>query len=170
VFEICQNVALEKWRNESEKVRGFPPFLLEGKQDFFCSLGNGHFSQALNLFRVGAQSLWASRCYAVGKDQALREAIEDGVESVVLSRDMPTEDRRFMAEMLNRSHGRHWHIRDDGHIEIDASRQALQGEQFVALSKVLDAEELSCLVRRKLDVDVKGDAQGFLSDMSHVVA
>jgi len=33
----------------------------------------------------------------------------------------------------------------------------MAGSQFVALSKVLDAEELSCLVRQKLGLDVDGN-------------
>jgi len=95
----------------------------------------------------------------VDGDEALREALDDGVESVVLSRDMPTSDRRFVSEMLNRSHGRQWHVSDDGrvHVEEEAGAAAASS-QFVALSKVLDAEELSCLVRQKLGVDVDGNA------------
>lgn len=162
--------ALAKWRKVSGETKGFPPFLLDSKTEFFCSLGNGHFSQALNLFRVGAASLWSNTRFSADGDDALREALNDGVESVVLSRDMPTEDRRFVSEMLNRSHGQRWHVSSDGRIEIGGGQKsaAVPGEQFVALSKVLDAEELSCLVRRKLDVQIQGEAQGYFADSSHI--
>lgn len=150
--------ALNKWRDAISTTPGFPPFLLDDREEFFCSLGNGHFTQALNLFRASARNLWTDRPYVVGGDDALREALEDGVESVVLSAEMPISDRRFVSEMLNRSHGRRWNIGDDGRAYIEEQGPAaLAGSQFVALSKVLDAEELSCLVRQKVGVDVHGN-------------
>lgn len=161
--------ALKKWQGVSSSIKGFPPYLLEGKTEFYCSLGNGHFSQALNLFRVNACSLWSEKQYLVGEDDALKEALEEGVESIILSQEIPAEDRRFMAEMLNRSHGCCWRICEDGRVELE-NEQKQQGEQFVALSKVLDAEELSCLVRQELDVKLESGAEGYHSDMSHVVA
>jgi len=147
--------ALAKWRAATATNRGFPPFLLEGHEEFFCSLGSGHFSQALNLFRSCSKSLWSDRRYDAGTDEALREALEEGVESVVLSPEMPVEDRRFVSEMLNRSHGRRWSVGDDGRVEIDEAVSSSQGGMFVALSKVLDAEELSCLVRQRVGVSVE---------------
>jgi len=160
--------ALEKWRDAVAKSPGFPPFLLDGRQELFCSLGSGHFSQALNLFRVCAKSLWRDTVYDVGSDDALRTAVEHGVESVVLSADMPLKDRRFVSEMLNRSHGRRWHVGVGGRVDIDEAEGSAECEQFVALSKVLDAEELSCLVRRRLGQEVRGKAQGFVADTSHI--
>lgn len=150
---------LEKWRCAIAETPAFPPFLLDGKAEFFCSLGNGHFSQALNLFRVGAHNLWSDSPYIVGTDDALQEAIDDGVESVVLSPDMPMSDRRFVSEMLNKSNGRKWLVDDDGNFRVDdEGTAALASSQFVALSKVLDAEELSCLVRQKLHINADGSA------------
>jgi len=146
--------AWQKWREHISESPAFPPFFLENKRDFYCSLGNGHFSQALNLFRAGAEGLWTGQPYSVGTDDALREALDDGVEAVVLSNEMPTAERKFVSEMLNRAHGRTWRVGDDGQITIDGDVPAISGSQFVALSKVLDAEELSTLVRVKLGVDV----------------
>lgn len=147
--------ALDKWFASVHEMSGFPPFLLDGRQEFFCSLGNGHFSQALNLFRTGSRSIWTNKPYLVGSDDALREALEEGVDSVVLSGRMPTRDRRFVSEMLNKSHGRTWHIDAGGKVSVDEKEMdAISGSQFVALSKVLDAEELSCLVRQKLGVQL----------------
>ena len=74
----------------------------------------------MNLFRQAAPSLWWSeQTYAAGCDKALLEAIEEGVESIVLSKDMPTADRRFVSEMLNRTHGRRWRVGEDGRVEIE---------------------------------------------------
>jgi len=148
--------AKDRWRETVAAEKDFPPFLLEDKQEFFCSLGNGHFSQALNLFRKGSLGLWTGNPYVVGDDEALREALNDGVQSVVLSNKMPSSDQKFVSLMLNRSHGRRWDIDDDGTVRIASDEAAMDalGGQFEALSKVLDAEELSCLVRQKLGVDV----------------
>jgi len=147
--------AKHRWRETITAEKDFPPFLLEDTQEFFCSLGNGHFSQALNLFRSGSLGLWTGTPYEVGEDDALQEALNDGVQSVVLSNKMPSSDQKFVSLMLNRSHGRRWDIDDDGTVRIATDEAAMDalGGQFEALSKVLDAEELSCLVRQKLGVD-----------------
>jgi hypothetical protein len=148
---------MEKWRRAIAETPEFPPFLLDGTKQFFCSLGNGHFSQALNLFRTESPNKWDGRPYLVGDDEALQEALDDGVESVILSPEMPMSDRRFVSEMLNKANGRKWLVSDDGQIHVDAEGTAeMAGSQFEALSKVLDAEELSVLVRLKLHVDSDG--------------
>jgi len=148
--------ARDRWQETVTAEKDYPTFLLEDKQEFFCSLGNGHFSQALNLFRTGSLGLWTGTPYEVGEDDALHEALNDGIQSVVLSNKMPSRDQKFVSLMLNRSHGRCWDIADDGTVRIAMDEAAMDalGGQFEALSKVLDAEELSCLVRQKLGVDV----------------
>lgn len=143
--------ALTRWKEVVAGNPRFPHFMLGGKEEFFCSLGNGHFSQALNLFRCEAKNLWTELPYLVHRDDALREALEDGVESVVLSGEMPAKDRRFVSDMLNKTHGGTWYVEADGRVRIEVSTTT-DYSQFVALSKVLDAEELSCLVRQKMGV------------------
>eukprot|EP00929_Paragymnodinium_shiwhaense_P031941 TRINITY_DN17789_c0_g1_i2.p1 TRINITY_DN17789_c0_g1~~TRINITY_DN17789_c0_g1_i2.p1 ORF type:complete len:398 (+),score=86.73 TRINITY_DN17789_c0_g1_i2:80-1195(+) len=155
--------ALGKWKAHVAANPDFPPFLLEGKKEFYCSLGNGHFSQALNLFRTASKCLYSPGCYDASSDAALLEALEDGVESVVLSSEMPELERRFVSEMLNKAHGRPWTVGDDGRVVIDNEVPTESSNMFTALSKVLDADELSCLVRQKLGVGVDretGDASG----------
>ena len=39
------------WRDSVAEEPGFPRFTITAEQDFFVSLGNGHFTQALNLYR-----------------------------------------------------------------------------------------------------------------------
>merc|ERR1711862_103388 len=114
------------WRTASHEVEGLPPFLLSGRDEFFCSLGNGHFSQALNLFRTGCRNKWSHVPFRVGKDDALREALDEGVDSVVLKGDIPVENRRFIAEMLNRAHGRRWTIGEDGQVSISEDFQGME--------------------------------------------
>jgi len=142
--------AVEKWRQAIQEQPPFPPFLLDGKDEVFCSLGSGHFSQALNLFRVGGRSLWSKGRYVV-TDPSLQRALDEGINSIVLSSDIPVEERCFVAEMLNKTHGRKWRVGEDGKVEIEDG-EATQASQFVALSKVLDATELGLLVRIKMGV------------------
>ncbi|CAE8584265.1 unnamed protein product [Polarella glacialis] len=142
--------AIGKWREAVKLTPQFPPFLLDGKSEVFCSLGSGHFSQALNLFRVEGRSMWSTQRFVV-KEPTLRRALDEGISSIVLSSDIPTPDRRFVAEMLNVTHGRKWRVGEDGKVEIEDG-EATQASQFVALSKVLDAEELGILVRIKMGV------------------
>jgi len=144
------SAAISKWRTAVQESPQFPPFLLDGKSEVFCSLGSGHFSQALNLFRVRGRSMWSAQRY-VAKEQSLRRALDEGISSIVLSAEMPTSDRRFVAEMLNITHGRKWRVGEDGKVVIEDG-EATQASQFVALSKVLDADELGILVRLKLGV------------------
>mmetsp|Transcript_8163 Transcript_8163/g.18851 ORF Transcript_8163/g.18851 Transcript_8163/m.18851 type:complete len:406 (-) Transcript_8163:77-1294(-) len=142
--------AVAKWKAAVRDTPQFPPFLLDSKSEVFCSLGSGHFSQALNLFRVEGRSMWSAQRY-IAREPSLRKALDEGISSIVLSAKMPTNDRRFVAEMLNITHGRKWRVGEDGKVEIEDG-ETTQASQFVALSKVLDADELGILVRLKLGV------------------
>lgn len=165
--------AIEKWRMAVREQPAFPPFLLDGKAEVYCSLGSGHFSQALNLFRVQGRSLWSKERYMVKQD-SLRQALDDGIPSIVLSSEMPAGDRSFVAEMLNQTHGRKWRCNEDGKVEIEDG-EAAQASQFVALSKVLDATELGILVRAKMGVEevhvsAEGDFHELEGEFGHLAA
>jgi hypothetical protein len=96
-------VSFEKWKQITADTEGFPPTRIsDATPEFFCSLGNGHFSQALNLFRNDSRSIFTGEPYSVGKDDNLRQALDEGVSSIVLSCTMPLHDRKFVSEMLNR--------------------------------------------------------------------
>merc|ERR1712176_1237756 len=93
---------------------------------------------------------WSRERYVV-QEANLRRALDDGIDSIVLSSEIPESDRSFVAEMLNQTHGRKWRCGEDGKVEIEDG-EATQASQFVALSKVLDATELGLLVRIKMGV------------------
>ena len=96
--------SLLKWQRQVESEPGFAPIRLhttsaatpptsggDGEEEeddcieFFGSLGNGHFFQALNLFFAEHPSLWAAgQRYRIGGDAKLRKAVEHGVPGVVL--------------------------------------------------------------------------------------
>ena len=73
--------ALAKWEAAVARRPAFPPFLLgdPGRREVFCSLGSGHFSQALNLFRIEGRSIWSPERYIV-KDPLLRRALDEGIK------------------------------------------------------------------------------------------
>ena len=67
---------------------------------------------------------------------------------------MPWKERKFISLVLNKSQVQRWDVSEDGEVFVmPDSGEGLQ-TQFEALSKDLDAEELSALVRTKLGLDV----------------
>ena len=84
--------ALTAWRWKSQE-KGFPPCDIPADAAFksFLSLGNGHFFQALNLHRLGCPSTLSAQGFAgsLARDSRLRDAVEHGVASVVLTPKIP---------------------------------------------------------------------------------
>eukprot|EP00218_Dolichomastix_sp_CCMP3274_P007946 CAMPEP_0170144572 /NCGR_PEP_ID=MMETSP0033_2-20121228/14457_1 /TAXON_ID=195969 /ORGANISM="Dolichomastix tenuilepis, Strain CCMP3274" /LENGTH=260 /DNA_ID=CAMNT_0010381081 /DNA_START=98 /DNA_END=877 /DNA_ORIENTATION=- len=151
--------SLRKWRSATEQEPGFPPMRVRDEM-FYTSMGNGHFSQALNLFGCGCRSIFTGEVYEVGQDAALREALDRGVPALVLRSATPWQVRRFICEALNRTHTYRWAVDEDtGAVEVcqAPAEAARPTSHFEALSKTLDAEELSALVRIKLKRDVSED-------------
>lgn len=74
----CQNSkeSLRIWREIVAENDGFPPVVIDDTAEtWFCSLGNGHFSQALNCFRNHCKNIFTGEVYRVGSDERLRYAI-----------------------------------------------------------------------------------------------
>lgn len=153
--------ALLRYRTMAAGTPGYPETRLPTHaEDFFCSLGNGHFTQALNLFRHGCKSIFTGEPYLKADDAQLDLALRQGVPSLVLSNDLSVADRKFISLMLNRQRAQGWTVSDNGEvIFVDGADADADTSQFEALSKELDAEELSGLVRFKLGIDVS-EAQG----------
>eukprot|EP00946_MAST-07B_sp_MAST-7B-sp1_P002186 g2186.t1 len=119
---------------------------------WFCSLGNGHFTQALNCFRQHIRSVFTGERYAVPKsDVALSAAVNDGVLAIVLREDTDIEDRRRIAFLLNATHQYKWSLDKFGQVDISPEASYLQQfSNFEAMSKHADSEELTELVRLEL--------------------
>jgi hypothetical protein len=126
----------------------------EDSQVWFCSLGNGHFSQALNLFRQQALNKFTLAPFCVpASDLALSRALEDGVASIVLRSDIPLEDRRQIAFLLNATHEYKWTVDASGAVDISPRNCTLQHfSNFEATSKTLDREALGYLISQELGV------------------
>lgn len=151
--------SIENWRRRVQNENGFPPIsFYEGnafkEPEFFTSLGNGHFNQALNLFSTESSSIYGDRSqYLVGADYKLGDAIKSGVPSIILRPDIPLRDREEIALGLNAKFDFQWEISQSGQIDLsNASESNQKYSQFEAMSKVLDAVELDCLVRSELGI------------------
>jgi len=149
--------SIQNWREKLADEAGFPPKehyeRLFAREELYTSLGNGHFNQALNLFGNECSSIYKDIKYVIGKDAALREAVEQGVSSLVLKSGIPLREREIISKLLNSKREFKWSVNEDGSLNIlDAAEDTTQCKQFEAMSKVLDAVELNCLVRAELGV------------------
>ena len=79
------------WKQRIAKEAGFPPCLVEEGESLFCSLGNGHFFQALNLT--------GNRCKSPGVALAIHAALAQRTHtsypSIVLPRSTKIDPHDF---------------------------------------------------------------------------
>lgn len=151
--------SLREMRAMAAREPGYPRVLIAdeeagggGGRGWFCSLGNGHFTQALNCFRQRLPSAFTGEPYAVPEsDAALRDAVEHGVLAIVLREDTDIDDRRRIAFLLNATHEYKWSLDADGQVDISPEACYLERfSNFEAMSKHADSEELTELVRIEL--------------------
>jgi len=122
--------ALRIWTARVAVEDGFPPVRVDVKKEFFTSLGNGHFFQSLNLFATECKGINQDRVYRVGKDVALREAIRDGVPSVVMKSETPRPVRAKIAELLNSKREFSWTLGEDGQVDLATTEDSSHCSQF----------------------------------------
>mmetsp|Transcript_66612 Transcript_66612/g.139058 ORF Transcript_66612/g.139058 Transcript_66612/m.139058 type:complete len:452 (-) Transcript_66612:160-1515(-) len=149
--------SIENWRSKVKDEAGFPPLehyeKLFKETEVYTSLGNGHFNQALNLFLNECPSIYRDRKYTIGNDRNLKDAVHKGVSAIILKPEIPLRDRETISRLLNSKREFKWNVNADGSLDIiDAAEDTSTCKQFEALSKVLDAVELNCLVRSELGV------------------
>lgn len=151
---VFREEALKTWSSRVAEEDGFPPVLVDQSKEFFTSLGNGHFFQALNLFFTESRGINQDRIYTIGEDKALKEAIEEGVPSLVLKHETPRPVRSKIAELLNSKREFHWTLTEDGQVDVnvDPEEDTNYCSQFEWLSKGMDAEQVNCLVRVHLGI------------------
>lgn len=146
--------ALKVWKQRVSEEEGFPPVRAPESEEIFTSLGNGHFFQALNLFDCQCTSINdANRKYIAGKDQALNEALTQGVTSVVLQHECPRLVRAKIAALLNTKREFFWTLSEDGKVDVSNMQENKEYcSQFEWLSKGMDAVQVDCLVRTHLGI------------------
>jgi len=149
------NDSLEHFSSQVAAQKFFPRVTIKAEgPEWFCSLGNGHFTQALNCFRQNVSSIFTGRPFAPPpEDDDLNEALRFGIDTVVLREETPVETRREISKLLNDTHDYKWTVDAKGEIDVTAASCSLHRyTNFEALSKGLDNEALTQLVRLELGV------------------
>lgn len=151
--------SLTKWRAAQALNADYPPsqpWMGRDGEQFFCSLGNGHFFQALNLFGTEHKCKFdddgrpTEQRYSMDADPQLRLAVETGVESVVLQQGMPKADRKFVTTMLNSTFEYRWKVGSDGSISVDPAEEIRQFTSFDGLTKHSDSYQLDEIIEMRL--------------------
>lgn len=146
--------AVRVWTQRVREEEAFPPVIATPSEEIFTSLGNGHFFQALNLYyhemvAVNDPSIQ----FTIGNDADLREAIEVGVNSVVLKHETPKPVRVKISQLLNSKREFLWTLNSDGSVNVEQMQENDEScTQFEWLSKGMDAEQVNCLVRTHLRI------------------
>jgi hypothetical protein len=164
--------ALAAWQTRTQTYPGFPRCEIrkETQSSWFSSLGNGHFNQALNLYRLEWGSVLAyGSCWKPNPaDKALHSAIHNGVPSVVLKLSTPRAVRMQISLLLNQSHRLKWDAHPESGECFALPMPAVEAKlsQFEALSKVVDSQMLSSLVRTKFNVDYDQAQTGYAKQLN----
>ena len=66
--------------------------------------------QALNLFFTESPSIYNSQKYCIASDRDLKEAVYQGVSSVVLKGEIPLRDRETISKLLNSKREFKWRL------------------------------------------------------------
>ena len=151
--------SLAKWARAQAENAELPPaqpWAAADGEEYFCSLGNSHFFQALNHFGAASRRKFRRRgddaapvAYSAAADAPLRSALDGGVRSVVLRREMPKQERRFVSQMLNAAFEYSVDVDAGGGVRVDPGREVRQFGSFGGLTKHADAWQLDELVEMK---------------------
>lgn len=164
--------SLEKWTKLSQSDTKFPQIQFSETDPFFCSLGSGHFFQSLNvigekqkcMFALGEMSETSAGAYisdnqigdaqvpaqyAFEGDQNLQEALEEGVDSIVLKPGISLAERNFVSLLHNNLFEYPWKVTQNGEIEIDRAHPK-EASTWEFVSKKSDAWELEELLKLRL--------------------
>ena len=152
--------SLAKWREAQASNPEYPPaqpWMGKSGETFFCSLGNGHFFQSLNLFGAEHPCKFADSVelphgdrYSTVSDAKLADAVEVGVPAVVLKTGMPKRDRKFVSLMLNSTFEYPWVTDADGSVRIDTNQEFREFTTFDGMTKHADSYQLDEIVELKL--------------------
>ena len=139
----------------------------EGEPYAFLTLGSSHLNLALKLIEHDVPSVFSrtvSYGSALSRDKRLRDAVYDGLPSVVLRPSTPADVRREISIALNRAEDVGFRIDDDGRaIRVRDPSNAKELTVYEALSRTLDSEELSSLARVKHGLDLSDADAGYVA-------
>jgi hypothetical protein len=163
----------------------------DSSRALYTTLGSSHLNVALRLVETDTPSVFGADVRlgeSMRRDAALRSATENGLKSVVLRPDTPQHHRRRVSLLLNRAALDGFVVRAEDGVAVlddtasyldDANKNRRKGASggetdsrasettvrglslFQSLSRTLDAEELSSLVRIKHGIDLERSQAGY---------
>jgi len=144
--------SLSYWKEATAGEPLFPRVKIGETGEWFTSLGNGHFMQALNLLDQRMANVFTEEKFIPNPaDAALGRALSQGVQSIVLRPDIPVADRRRLAILLNSTHDYKWGVDASGAVDVRPEACAnARYTLFEAETKFIDAGLLSLRVRLEL--------------------
>ena len=164
--------SLAKWRHAQEdsmhELPAVQEWATQSGEAFYCSLGNGHFFQALNLFGSAARCKFRDEppagsepaewpeVYTTAGDVPLHAAVHEGVEGVVLRPQISKSERKFVSQMLNAAYEYRWIVdAKTGEAHIDTDTTVREFTSFDGLVKHADSWQLDELVELHMKKEVK---------------
>lgn len=166
-------MSLMKWREFATHFHDVaPPTTLGVSDEAFATLGSSHLFAALRMIESGTKSVFDGEkgdarvmyAHAMERDEKLRDAIANGLPSVVLRWDTPTEVRARISRALNAADASGFYLdRLTGDVVAsdEASANVVGLSVFDALSRTLDSEELSSLARIKYGLSLEESQSGY---------
>ena len=180
--ELFASDAYRRWVRFCDENRAAtpPPLGPDASRALYTTLGSSHLNVALRLIQTDTPSVFGANVRlgeALERDSRLRHAVERGLRSVVLRPETPAASRKRVSLLLNRAALDGFVVRaEDGVAALDetpsasanaspsrdgAERRVGSLSLFQSLSRTLDAEELSSLVRIKHGIDLERSQAGY---------
>ena len=186
--ELFASDAYRRWVRFCDENRAAtpPPLGPDASRALYTTLGSSHLNVALRLIQTDTPSVFGANVRlgeALERDARLRRAAETGLRSVVLRPETPAASRKRVSLLLNRAALDGFVVRaEDGVAALDdaalddaganargspsrdepgASEASGGLSLFQSLSRTLDAEELSSLVRIKHGIDLERSQKGY---------
>ena len=121
VREMLRSEAYARWERFTRANAAVLPAtsakVWDGEPWAFLTLGSSHLNLALKLIEHDVPSVFSktvSYGSALGRDKRLRDAVYDGLPSVVLRPSTPADVRREISVALNRAEDVGFRVDDDG--------------------------------------------------------
>ena len=152
---LLASPAYDRWRAFTEHNAAVLPPLADfsGRAHAFTTLGSSHLNLALRLVQTDTPSVFGRGVRygpALERDAKLRDAILEGLPSVVLRADTPPAIRRRVSLALNNAALLGFRvdpIAGDARPDPRGSAASDDLTLFQSLARTLDSEELSSLAR-----------------------
>jgi len=169
---LLASPAYDRWSAFTRHNAAVLPPLADfsGRAHAFTTLGSSHLNLALRLVQTDTPSVFGRGVRygpALERDARLRDAIFEGLPSVVLRADTPSAIRRRVSLALNNAALLGFRVDPiSGDARPDPRGSAASDDLtlFQSLARTLDSEELSSLARIKYGLELETAQRGYRRD------